>query len=82
MTLINEKSPSKMLQYKNLLYVEYLEMICRLAEVAKPEKDLIEYKVVSLLEVVYDLQFKAKVLNMIDNPLRKVDEKYKHYKDK
>jgi len=33
-----------------------------------------------LLEMVYNEQYKLKYMNPLDNPLRGVDEKFKHYK--
>jgi len=45
MTVIDETIPGKMAKYDYLDYVEFLEMLCRIAVVAVHIEDLLEYKV-------------------------------------
>ena len=52
MTVINESED--LMKYEYLLYVEFLEMICRIALVGIQMEDLIEYRVQRLLEIIYD----------------------------
>ena len=80
MTVIDETIPSKIKKYEYLVYVEFLEMICRIALVGITIQDLVEYKVHMLLELIYNKQYALKYLDSIDNPLKPVDELFKHHK--
>ena len=77
MTVIDE---TKINKYVHLVFVEFLELICRVALVGLDVEDLIEYKVHMMLEIIYKKQYDLKEMNKIDNPLRPVDEKFKHHK--
>ena len=44
---------NKMRKYKHLLFVEFLEFLCRIAIVGLDVQDLVEYKVHILLEMAY-----------------------------
>ena len=64
MTVINETIPGvKLKKYENLYYVEFLEMICRIAIVGITMQDMLEYKVHLLLEIMYESQYKHKYMN-------------------
>ena len=76
MTVIDEANKSK--KYEHLLFVEFLDMLCRMAIVAITMSDLIEYKVHLLLEILYGKYYEARYISRTDHPLRPVDETYKH----
>ena len=80
MTIIEETTRDGTKKYDWLLYVEFLDMVCRIAIVAISMQDLIEYKVNLLLEIVYDRQYSLKEFNETDNPLIPVDEFFRHDK--
>jgi len=64
MTVINETIPGvKLKKYENLYYVEFLEMICRIAIVGITMQDMLEYKVHLLLEIMYESQYAHKYMN-------------------
>ena len=54
MTVIDETEAHKINKYDNLYFVEFLELISRIAMVGIDAKDLLEYKVYMLLEIVYN----------------------------
>ena len=80
MSVVDENTPTRLQKYDYMLYVEFLEMICRIALIGLNISDLIEYKVELLLEILYNQQYKLKFMNPMDNPFKRVDEKFKHYK--
>ena len=53
MTVVNETTKHKLTKYVFLSYVEFLELICRIALISLNMQDLIEYKVEVLLEIMY-----------------------------
>ena len=63
MTVVDENAKNKLQKYNYLVYVEFLEMICRIAFVALQIQDLIEYKVELVLEILYNEQYKLKYMN-------------------
>ena len=68
----------RMRKYEHLLFVEFLEMLCRVAYVALKLDDTIEYKVFYLLEVIYNKMYASNEMNSNDYPLVPVDEEYQH----
>ena len=52
MTVMEE--PENIKKFEYLLFVEFLELICRIAIIGIKVRDLIEYKVYLLLEIVYN----------------------------
>ena len=71
MTIIDETR--EMAKYDYLNYVEFLEFICRLAICGIKEADLVEYKVYSFLDVVWEKMYESKQFNETDHPLLPVD---------
>ena len=69
---------NKMQKYDYLLFVEFLDMICRIALVGVGIDDSVEYKVNFLLEILYRKYYERKEMNAVDHPLMPVDEKYRH----
>ena len=55
MTIIDENK--NMNKYNYLLFVEFLEMLCRLALILFKEHDTVENKVFYLLKIIYDHQY-------------------------
>ena len=80
MTVADEIGRDSVLKYVYLYYVEFLEMLCRVAIVAITIDDTLEYKVELLIEIMFDEQYKLKAMNPLDNPFRCVDENFKHHK--
>ena len=52
MTVLNELT--NMNRYKSLNFVEFLEMLCRIAIVAITKVDTLDYKTHLLLELIYN----------------------------
>ena len=76
MNVMDEQN--KMNKYEHLLFVEFLEMLCRVALVALNIDDLIEYKVLYLMDNIYSEMYKRKKMSEKDYPLIPVDESYVH----
>ena len=51
MTVIDEDE--NMVKYEHILFVEFLDMLCRIAIIGITMRDLLEYKVYLLLEIIY-----------------------------
>ena len=58
MTVLDETDHMK--KYEYLTFVEFLEMICRVAMISIVEKDVIETKVYMLLKIIYEHRYKDK----------------------
>ena len=74
MTVIDEVGNMK--KYEYLSFVEFLDFLCRIAIVGIIAEDLIEYKVQSLLQMVFTASYKDGSMNEKDYAFRVVDEKY------
>ena len=51
MTVINEQASLR--KYNYLVFVEFLDMFCRVAHANSQYQDTIDYKVYSLLDIVF-----------------------------
>ena len=76
MTVTDELN--KMKKYTYLVYVEFLEFLCRVAIVGLDFEDMVEYKVHTLLELVYEKLYASGELDKEDFKLAYVDESYNH----
>ena len=56
------------------LFVEFLEMLCRIAIVALDMEDTLDYKTYTLLGLIYEKYYKIAKLSKDDYPLCPVDE--------
>jgi len=72
MTVLDEDK--RMKKYEFLAFVEFLEMLCRLALVGITMQDTVEYKVHLLLEIIWARMLELEEFNASDHPLRPVDE--------
>ena len=72
MTILNEESNMK--KYEWLHFVEFLEMLCRIAIVAITKAATVEYKVESLLQIVLDEMHRCDLLDKQEFVLQPVDE--------
>ena len=72
MTVLNEVD--KMAKYGYLVFVEFLEMICRIAIKGIKLQDLIEYRVHLMLVIIWEKMIGLKEFNSTDHPLKEVDE--------
>ena len=76
MTVTDETNKIK--KYEYLLFVEFLEFLCRVAIVGLDYDDQVEYKVHLLMQLLYDKMYEMDEMNVVDYPLMAVDEKYRH----
>ena len=72
MTVLQE--PTNMSKYSWLSYVEFLDMLCRIAIVGITQADTLDYKTHSLLQLIYASLHKSGVLAKGEYPLQAVDE--------
>ena len=72
MTVLNEQS--NMNRYYWLNFVEFLDMLCRIAIVAITREDTLDYKTQQLLEILYAHLYKSGQLDKKEYPLYPVDE--------
>ena len=73
MTVLNEETHMK--RYLKINFVEFLEMLCRIAIVGLDVQDTLDYKTYTLLELIYNKYYKTGELCRESFPLHPVDEK-------
>ena len=72
MTVLDEAN--KIEKYEYIVFVEFLEMLCRIAIIGIKIQDLIEYKVHLLFEIIWDKMIERGEFDLTDHPLKEVDE--------
>ena len=69
MTVLDEKSARERKKYDSIAFVEFLEMLCRIAIISFKFKDIIEVKVYHFLHMIYEYRYTKGKWNESDNPL-------------
>ena len=72
MTVLDENK--NMRKYNYLTFVEFLEMLCRMAILSLDLEDTLDYKTYNLLLIIYERFWKSGELCKSDYPLHPVDE--------
>ena len=72
MTVLDEKNPREIKKYDSIVFVEFLEMICRLSFVCAVFKDTIEVKVYHFLHMIYQHRYTSGKWNPDDHPLYEI----------
>ena len=71
MTVLNERQ--NFLKYNYLVFVEFQELICRLALIGLNELDTVEWKVFYLLDLIFDRYYKLGIWDPENRKIVKIN---------